>query len=484
MVTPIMLQPIVSAQDNIALAYLQGLANLEFEEESIIGKARNYHNGIQSAKLTDRMREYLNVSKDAEFRLNICREVTAAVNERLGVTGFTSDDENYRSWAWKLWQDNKMDSKSTDVHEGALRDGEHFVFVDWDDKNQRVTFLPHQRYVSVGAGGDSYGCEMVYLNNDINQPQLFAIKWWFERVDRWILRPRVTAYFPDRIEKYTNWGGAWEKIKDKDDTDWPIPWVDKDGDPIGIPIIHFKNQGMQPEAKEAIPVQDCINKELVDLMAASDMTSFRLFVALGFIPTSDGKDLKSDGSNALKVAPGQIVGTTKQGADFKAIEPADPSSLMNILDRLVQYAALVTDTPVTRFLFTKQVSSSETQKQQDSALLAKIRNRQALFGDGWEGCMKIARTIENTFGTGGLNEDANIETQWENSEIRDDQVFYNTLAIKRNTLKIPLDQIWIEAGYSQEEVDRMKESAEYKASIANMQSAVDLAGALAQSRQS
>lgn len=459
----------ITGQTVIQLSYFEALLTADIEDQRAIQLAKNYHKGVQTVYLTARAQEFLALNSQVDFRLNICQTIVTAVQDELNLIGFdtteTADAEGRKKqsqWASNLWQLNRMDSKQNDVHEAALRDRESFVIVDWDpdEKRPRMTF--HERYVSTEAGGDGTGCWMVYENDDINQPAVAAVKQWSETVDengQLVTRMRRTVYYPDRIERWVYESGDWHHFGEEGK--WKIPWVTgkgKNAKPIGIPVIHFRNEGLAPEAWEAIPMQDAINKIMVDILASADTTGFRIFVALGWIPTTDGRDLASDGSNALSIAPGQVIGTTKAKdvASFEAIEGADVTPLMNTLVEIIAIAAQITATPVSRFIMTKQLAGADTIKEQDKPLQRKAKKRRVLFGNGWEDVMTIARKLDNLYGRAGLDETILFSSLWEHStsmyELKD----------KRETLNIPLEQLWIEAGYTIEQINTMKKSEEYQ----------------------
>jgi len=469
--------------DQVELSYLDALARENAEREQDIAQARKYHAGEHDVYLSDRIKEFLAIGAGtkSKFRMNVCRSVVTAVSERLIVAGFDTDEEanaegakEQSAWAWQVWQGNRMDALQDEVHDDTLVSGEHFVIVDWDAERKRPRFTPHPRYIDVDNGGDGYGCLMIYPDNNIYAAPSYAVKQWTETVrdenGKRKSRRRRTLYYPERIERYVYELGGWRPYIE-DGQAWPLPWVDLAGNPLGIPVIHFRNKGLRCEAWDAIPLQDAINKALVDLLATADLTAFRIFVALGWIPTTDGREPKADGSNWLKITPGQIVGTTKsrEQASFEAIDGEDPSAMAELVHQLVLWTAMVTDTPVSRFIATKQIASGDTLKQQEEPLEAKVDHRRMLFGNGWEDCMAMARRLANVFGEEELDESVQFSTLWQSRRSLDE------LKAKRE-LGVPLEQLWLEAGYSREQISAMKEMDEYQARLSIMQLGLENGG--------
>lgn len=496
------------------VAFLSALADEEIEFQRDIQQAREFHAGQQFVALTERLREFLggDPSDDsADFRrlrLNVCRIVVNAVVERLSVAGFdtnekavttTAPDGNPQTvkptatWAWQLWQANRMDAKQRSVHEEAVRDSESFILVDWDTPNGRARFTPHERFVDSTLGGSGEGCKAFYRNDDPDQDLLFVTKRWTEVTfigSTRQQRQRLTVYYPDRIEKFVGFPGSWRptwditaervgaifevrvdggtvqvattleeahsiarRLLDRGTLPWPIPWLDKAGLPLGIAVAHARSSaGM--EAREAWPIQNAINKAFVDLMAESDAAAFRILIAFGWKPVD------SDG-NPLAIEPGRWMGTQTKDASAMAVPGADLSGFLNLIESLVFWLAAVTDTPVSRFITTKQVQSEGSQKENIEPLLTKVGQRAGEIGNAWEDALRIARRLENTFGRGGLDEGVEIFTQWSPFQARDETAELQRAQIMQ-ALGMPIALIGQALNLTQEQIAAWEQEREDK----------------------
>jgi hypothetical protein len=471
--TPRMFDLIVSSDVALRLAYLEGVSTAEMQRQREIVLARKYHEGVQGAQLTPRLQEFLSEGSDP-FRLNVCANVVTAVSERLSVEGFDCTNVEVLKWIQKLWNDDNVDAKQEEVHECALRDGEYFIIVDWDAENNRPTFIPHDRYTSIEADGDGQGCILLYEEDDPNQKPQAGLKQWTEQAGDKITERR-NIYYPDRIEKYARRNKAdWQLIE-------TVDWTDPDGKPLGIAIIHFKNKALRPEASDAMPLQRAVNKSLLDLLTASDLTAFRIFTAFGFIPTVDGGPLKEDRSNLLPIEPGQVVGTTKAPGDasFTAINGSDLMPLMDLTHQLILWLAIATNTPVSRFTSTKLIASDETLKEQEGPLMSRVHSRQISFGNSWTQCLKLAAALQNAFGTAEptidgfgavLDTETVLQPIWAEAQSRSQQERMDLL-LKKKALGVPQEQLWREAGYSTERIELMKaeQAAQQQQAIKNAQ---------------
>lgn len=449
--------------DAVNLAYLEAVSEAESKLQKQILAARKYHRGEQNVELSERMQQFLGESFGGfEFRLNVTKPVIRTMTERLSCIGFDSADPKVIKWAQDVWDSNKMSALQDDLFEAALRDGAHYMIVDWVTDSPFPRWLPQQQYTAVEVGGDGLGCFIRYPQNDPNLEPEVGVKYWTETINGQ-LTERRNLYYPNRVEKWarTGGGGDWKAYRDATDSAWPIPWVDKDGKPLGIAIIPFYNKGQALEAADAIPLQDAANKAVVDLLEAADQTAYRILVALGFIPTTDGLDLKSDASNALTIRPGIMIGTTKprNEADVKAIEPAQMEPIMNLVQQIVTWIAIVTDTPVTRFITTKLIASDETLKQQEEPLTAKVENRQKLFGIGIMKCMEMSIKLAQLYAPIGEYvppEDAKLTPIWASAKSLMERL--EELKLKKD-LGVPEQQLWTELGYAQDKVREWQATA-------------------------
>jgi hypothetical protein len=461
--------------ETVDMSYIDALIAAVKDDDAIVVLARKYHNGDQDTYMTDRVKVFLDLhTAIRKFNLNVCRTITLAVKDELSVSGFNTSEiadaggvKAQAAWAWDLWTKNRMDAVQAEVHESALSDRETFIIVDFDYARLRPRLIHNYKYTSLDAEGDGQGCWMLYENDDVNQPARCAVKQWIQtdydkETGQASSAIRRTIYYPDRIEKWTYSGAAWEKYIEPPSMDpsvppepWPIPWLGRDGKPVGIAVIHFRNVNLTPEAWDAIPIQDAINKTLIDILASNDLTAFQMLVALGWYPTTDGEAPKDDKSNLLKVGAGQWIGTQNPDGKLQVVTGSDPTPLVDALKDLVLMAAQVTSTPTARFTTTKLIASAETLKEQNAQLKKKAQDRRTLFGDAWEACMEMARKVANMFGNTNFDELITFSTIWSNNETLDD------LKAKLG-LGVPEETIWNEAGYTQEQITNMKRTDAYR----------------------
>ncbi len=481
----------------VQMAFASWQASEELARQREIVDARIYYEGAQLIQTTDRIRALLGLSAGAEvkLKLNIIRTVVTAITERMAVkkvgaiamTPVAGDDEaasaatmKLAAWADRTWALNALDVIQDEVYTDAVNEGEGFIVVDWDDTGKRVRMLPHPRYTDTmarpttradgdvlraGSGyGDGFGVKLFHENGDPNQPVIRASKRWREEMQNGQARLRLTEYYPGRIEKYIVNGAGVMPHQDDGDATWPLPWVDANGQPLGVPVFAATNPDRRPEALDAWPIQDAVNQALLDLMAGNRIAAFRIFKIFGFNLTTDGQQPKADRSNWASIEPGGIYGAPGKSpseAGFDPIDGMSPEAFLKTLNELIQKAASVTDTPLSRFQITGQVAGADTQAEYKEPLYAKVERRQRRLGAMWVDAFQMALKLERLYGDASLSEQADFDVVWTPAKPRSVTELASEAAAKKAS-GVPEETIWREVwGYSEEQVKTMKAEESY-----------------------
>lgn len=434
------------------------------DRESKYGIFREYYDGDHNVQLTERQMQYLNIKSGGAFRANYCPICVDAVAERLKVTGFASGDQSDTLWDW--WTKNRMDYQQGVVHLSACRDGDTYLMVEWDEKKG----IPRFSYELAYDGDEGVKCH--YSKERRGVVSFASKRWTNDSGDK-----RLNIYWPDVIHRYVKREGDWQPYSE-DGNGSALTWIDSDGYPLGVPIIHFRNKGIgynygKSELKDITPLQDGLNKAIVDLVAAADTTAFRIYYMLG------------DDPSGVEVAPGVWIHSAHPPTGDEAVEVGyfpgeDLENLIGFKDAFVVEVARISRTPLSYFQVSSYRAAEGTLKQEESGLVEKVKDRQTGFGNSWEDAMMIARKLWNTFGDtdrqGQMDEDQAIETIWQDPETRNDLVVAQTLQIKREALHIPLETLWAEGGYSPQQIQQMMATDEYKNYLEMQKIAVALGG--------
>lgn len=396
------------------ISYSARIADQELRGRKV-AMFRDYYDGDHAANLTAQMRKLLRATREgAEFTDNHCRRIVNARSDRAIVKRIDSDDDALTEWVEELLEYNRFDALQSDVHEAAFRDADTYVLVSYDNAEQRSTFTHEPAYD--GRGG------VVAVYRSENDPTMdFAVKVWTVANENGatVDTVRVNVYFPDRIEKYIGLMGATlEKYTDPTDPvqAWPIPWVDEYGEPLGIPVFHFRNQGRSNYGlsvlEDAVPIQDAINRVLSSLVMATELTAFQILVVLGFDPPAS-------------ISPGMFLIGGKDGidqgkiVDVKALPAGDLTQILASHKRLKEEIHDVTNTPMPDTVSAD--ASGESRKQHEVYLLGEVRRFQVKAGEAWERVVEMAYKLARLYqmpDVPQVSDEPSFRTIWASAEVR------------------------------------------------------------------
>jgi hypothetical protein len=401
-----------------------------------------------------------------EFALNLCPAVCDAVRDKLKIREFRVEQGggDLAAEAWRIWQQNRMGKRSGEVHKEAVKNGDAYVIV-WPNAAGEVTIYPNKSGV----------CTVVY-DEETPGRVLWAAKHW-KMPDK---RVRLNLFYPDRIEKYISKGAsentlpeakefiayAEDRIQNTEGRtgskkeNHPVaeaatPLLRKEGsfmipNPYGIvPVFHFANNADigaagQSELDAAMPVQDALNKSVLDMLVAMEFASYRQRWAAG-IEIEYGDD-------GLPVPPfkagvDHLWITENPEAKFGDFEAANLEQFLKVKDSFRLDMACVTGTPMYYFM---QVSgdfpSGEALKKAESRFIAKVRDRQESFGQVWEDVMAFALAIEG--------KQARLFADWEDPAPLSEKEKLENIVVKKE-LGISDAQALTEAGYGETDVERI-----------------------------
>ena len=110
----------------------------------------------QNAQLTDRQADFMELDTDQEFSLNLCSLVVDQLERRMSVSGFDAPGDlggkDGALWTW--WKKEKMDARQSAVHLSAVRDGDTYVIVSWDQELGRPRFSPNMAFDGTASDDD------------------------------------------------------------------------------------------------------------------------------------------------------------------------------------------------------------------------------------------------------------------------------------------------------------------------------------------
>lgn len=381
-----------------------------------------------------------------EFALNLCPAVVDAVADKLIVTGFSVEsggaDTAISDAAWAIWQRNRMAQRSGEVHTEAVKTGDSYVIV-WPNEAGTATIYP-QRAANV---------TVVY--DEENPGRIIrAAKFW-RTEDK---RVRLNLYYPDRIEKFIS----------KKRLELTLPGENEftaldDGEiknPFGVvPVFHFSNSGAMgalgtSELKNAIPVQDGLNKSILDMLVAMEFAAYRQRWAAGI---EIEYDEAGNPKQPYRAGVERLWISESPEAKFGDFAATDARQFTEITENFVTNLARVTGIPLHYFTQSGgNAPSGEALRKSESRFIAKIKRRQETFGNVWEDAIRLALLIDKQA------TDARLITEWEDPAPASDAELLQNLLLKKE-LGATDEQLLTEAGYGAAEVAAALAEKERKA---------------------
>ena len=446
----------------LRLSYLRAAAAAQSDEESKIAVYRDFFEGEQGVELTDRQDDYLTElgdNFDVESFGNICRRVVDVPKDRLeldtsGIAPGDPDAGEYAGFVTDWWAAEKMHARQKSVYEAVLRDGAVAVIVGWN--GTRPMFTPNLVYD--GATG------LVRFHYDSDGNLLYASKRW----RKWdpvkmgeTGKTRLNLYLPDRIERNIadeNVAGGWRILEPAEVaeetggsiTQNPQPWVDRKGEPLGIPVIPFENPNGS-ELADVITVQKLLNHSLSSFDEAIDLHAWPQLWAAGL-------DLPKNSSGEPYVpayGPGQMFTLAADGR-MGRIEPADLERMFRagVLSWL-HVLAVVKGWPLFVLDRSAQPPSGVALKIMEAGLIAQVQNKQAVIGGAWLDAFEMGRKLHRFYT--GQELTGEIELNWESVETADSKAQAETDQIRCEAGRIPVLQRWRELGYTPAQIEQMIE---------------------------
>jgi hypothetical protein len=374
------------------------------------------------------------------FADNLSAAVVDAVADRLQVTGFDVEGEGQAAGddAWALWRQARLPRVAGQVHQEALTSGDAYLIV-WPDAEGQVVFYPQ-------------AAASTTVTYDADHPGriLRAAKWWRTEDGR----VRLTVYYPDRIEKYVTASKVSGGLPTNPRTFLPFE-VDGEAWPLAnvyeqVPVFHFATNGPiggfgTSELRDVIPLQNALNKAVMDMLVAMEFVAFRQRWATGLeVPT----DPTTGKPSSVPFEPGvdRIWATAGENVRFGTFEASDLTQFLEVQREFRLEIARVSRTPVHYLLMQGQMPSGESLKTAEEPF---VRDRQLAFGDVWEAVMAFALRVQ---GQALLSQ---LEALWEDPAPRAEKEHLESLKIKAE-LGVSENQIWTEMGYTEDQVKRIR----------------------------
>ncbi len=405
-----------SAVLNRTMSFQAQLTDIELRAKNV-KSFRDYYDGDHPVNLTAEMRKMLNLAKSGgEFNDNYAQIIVDTMSDRILLENIEADTEQASSWAEEVLDDNDIDDLQSDIHEATIRDGETFLMVSWDNDEKRVVLTHELAYDGIS------GMLALYKSADIAE-MAAAIKIWNITSENGSITDtvRINVYYPDRITKWVSKDGAGYTpfTEDASAPNGEAMWIGSDGQPLGIPVVHFKNRGRKnqglSELANMIPLQDVLNRLLHSIVSTSELDAFRIKWVIGAAPPKG-------------VAPGMVYEIGQNGAppdQLNAVRVGEWAAgqvapQLEVARWITGEIGKITRTPAPEF-GANDNASGESLKQREIGLIGKVKRFFVKAGNAWTRALDMAWKVQETFGQTPPAY-KRFKSKWQDPEIRNDQV--------------------------------------------------------------
>ena len=369
---------------------------------------REYAMGDHRQEITSEMAQLLRIDQTDvldHFNANYMQKVIDAMADRLIVSQMAVNDDMAQVWVDDLLRVNRWDGLQMDVHEAVVRDGDTFVMAVWDEARGRVR-LSHE----LAYDGD-WGMIPIYSRSDRRNLHA-AVKIVGVGDEEYM----VYVYHADRVETYkadSEHGGLHPYVMDEAESHVQS-WI------VGqFPVVHYSNRpntmtGLgSSELIAGIPLNDVINRTIMSMVAASELSAFQIMYLIGAEAPS-------------KVTPGMIMNIGKEGIPKDEVQMPvvgtvaqnSPVPFLEVIDSMIDKISDVTSTPIH---LGSAAQSGEALKQREVALLAKVRRAQVKLGNRHEDMITLAANVARVYGTMAVPVVDTVNTQWVDAQVRNDR---------------------------------------------------------------
>jgi hypothetical protein len=430
---------------------IQVAAAVADEQDALANLAtwRNYYSGAQPLLLSEDQSAFVAhvLSSDGSYPIdNKIKTVVNKLRRRVNVQGFVMPDmpavdmrtaaalpanpANSAEWAWRWWNQNKMDSGERELYKSALRDGWAYIVVSHD--GTKPVFHVEERWDGTN------GIRFFWDNDRLRRTPLYAVKYWHTKDPLNIAASieRVTLYTASAVYKWARFADARRQglffnvigpepddtsltriFDDDDNGQWPLPWTDGRGAPMGLAVVPFVAP-MGSVVDGLIGLQDALNKTWVDIVVNADQQGFGQFVAQypGALPNVSTTETSGYGAGVTDddgygLRPGRVL-ELGGGATMNKLPADDMTGLHNTARIITTAIAANSEMPLHYFIpLSGEVPSGAALDELSKPVGELAQELCVGFGDAWREVMVIAQKLDNQYGA-FRGEPQQVAVQW------------------------------------------------------------------------
>jgi hypothetical protein len=383
------------------------------------------------------------------FATNWCGMVVDVATERLSILGFRAGDDADEE-AWKIWQANGLDARQVIAHQEAIKCGCSYLCIGppRTPDGQPVITVEHPSQV------------VVELDPTDPRRRLAALKLYRDANGDVV----AVVYLPDETVEFRRKGAAeyltgLGVVLPTGVADWEI--INVTDNPVGdVRVIPLENApelltGGQSDLAPAVSLNDAANKFFLDMLIASEFTSFPQRVLTGVELPRDPITGEVRDDQQIRAAINRLWAFEAPDAKVFDLPPQSLSNFVEGVDLAVQHLAAQTRTPPHYLLAKLANISGDALIAAETGLNARCRRKQVDYGDPWEDGIRLAFKWRSIVRRGGETARADadraemddMETIWADPEQKDPVTLSQSLTMKQ-AIGVPQEILWEEAGYA------------------------------------
>lgn len=402
-------------------------------------------------------------------RFNFIKRVINTVANRIKISQVNAvDNDAVQELLDAIREANEMDLYDNTIIKKTLMYGDSYVLI-WKVPAESGVEDDDMMEAEVSLTFNSPRCMRMIYDPENERKALYAIKTW--KVGK---KLRADLYYRDYVERWVT------KADDQNghrEEEW-MPYTAEVSDESGlmvsdngivahdygeIPVVHFRTDMVYGvgEAIDGYNPQRAINKSLITLISTMEQLGYptRYFLMDPQSTLDDNTEEDPEGWNETEVSKNSTPSPPKQMRNHPGVtqrvhgargagqfDAADPNSFLDPIMDFIKLMAIVTETPAYELNPSGDQPSGESRRQADKPLESKVKNRQAILKGSFKNLYRIALKAA------GIS-DPVVDMQWEPTEPIDDAEGWATVSAKQEA-GVPVAQTLLEAGYSQEQVDK------------------------------
>lgn len=403
----------------------------------------NYYEGKQPLKyMSEAMREEIGETV-AELVINWARLVADAYETRLDIEGFRfADSDSGDDDLWHAWQYNQMDEQSQQAHLDSLALSRSYVTVGSNAEADRPPLISVESPFQVWAQRDP-------RTRKVNA----AIKQWTDLDDV----AHTIVYTPLETAAFLKGKSGWEPDGASDKHNFGV-----------VPVVPLVNRprisrpdGVS-EFVDLLQLADAANKMATDMMISGEFHAMPRRWAFG-LKQSDFVDRNGDPVSAWSMLKNRIWANESKDVSVGTFPEADLAVFHNTIKLLAQLVSQLAALPPHYMQFAgSNPASADAIKSSETQLVKRVERKQTYLGGGWEDVQRL--NLMFTRKSNVLEDrDYKLETVWRDpstptvAQKADAAVKLNQAGV------VPLEQTWIDLGYSDTQRKQMKAMLESEA---------------------